>query len=635
MYRAPQQIDAANSSSADKSDAQISPRRSAFMQFFVSIWTRIKFLFTTALAEACECSGPATGSEEETCHLEVKRESVRETDITPVVCHRPVLSPALNLRENVAVIEEYSYNPVPTEESPNKAPFLLLLREKQASLEVYYEGADSFDTNSVAENLDTLPVVESINLLTATTAESPKIVAVAQPTMVSSNLSNLYPVKPPPVVEQAHLVQESSADDDEPVEFEDDFPAESLCGSSEVSSEMEYPPPLTILGRLYTQMENGELTREEHAKLAIDIVQSVLPRNLSDSSETRKPVGANQLYAWQVPPPLPEINGALSDSGSQELCFDKVDPDDSSSFVESILSDAVDVLSSEVDDDEETPSPEESKETTGRSSPPMHHKPQDSLPLPSTTSWESSWEASDISYDGIQTASLDRARSISTGYNAYDLRSKRSSSLKSDRSPTGTPSRKIVRFADSLGLDLATVRQVKDNENPPFIPASALWELKLDIEKSMGSQGAKQYQMCFAQPGSAATFMHRVLNAFVSLENARVDSSRGLLTGTIRVKSVGFEKKVAVRITYNNWGTFFEVPASYVQDSHDGATDRFSFSAVFPTTMVADERAMFAIRYETHTGNVHWDNNFGENYVILCHAKATDMAGDGSWIHYL
>ncbi|VDP67403.1 unnamed protein product [Echinostoma caproni] len=193
---------------------------------------------------------------------------------------------------------------------------------------------------------------------------------------------------------------------------------------------------------------------------------------------------------------------------------------------------------------------------------------------------------------------------------------KRSSSLKSTRTPPGTPGQKAVRFADALGLDLATVRHVFDQENPPKIPASATFDLQLDSDECIAKLGAKQFGLCFAQPGAASNFIRRVLNETVCLEDCHVDMPRGILTGTIRVKSLGFEKHIAVRITYNNWVTFFDSQASYVQGSHDGATDRFSFSVVFPDTMVPGDRAQFAIRYETHTGEQFWDNNHGQNYCV-------------------
>ena len=57
---------------------------------------------------------------------------------------------------------------------------------------------------------------------------------------------------------------------------------------------------------------------------------------------------------------------------------------------------------------------------------------------------------------------------------------KRSTSLKTNKTPPGTPSRKkVVRFADALGLDLESVRHILNLEAPPKIPATALRDLKV------------------------------------------------------------------------------------------------------------------------------------------------------------
>ena len=57
---------------------------------------------------------------------------------------------------------------------------------------------------------------------------------------------------------------------------------------------------------------------------------------------------------------------------------------------------------------------------------------------------------------------------------------KRSSSLKTSKTPPGTPDRKkVVRFADALGLDLEDIRTVMNSQDPPHIPASAMRDLKV------------------------------------------------------------------------------------------------------------------------------------------------------------
>lgn len=605
----------------DTSDSNPDRRRSPFINFFVSIWTRIKFIFTSALGDVCDCSvssknrpsnGDSSVKGDEDCaeatSSELNKSPSNVTDQEPSKC---VLLHTIAEEGSDDLRSEQTLPPQSSE-----AAVSLLLRESSQHLR------NSYDTLEASEPIAE-EHLESVELM----AEGPfsTAIAFAHPIMMASVAPQAHFSKLLQVAEKLHACEVPSITEEEII-VEDNYPAESVCSSCEVLNDTECSSPLTILGRLHTKLKNGDLTTEEYGQLATSVITSTIPRNLSDSAETRKPPGTNQLYAWQLPPPLPAPDPAEEMlPHSQQAVIDTTDP---GFFVDLVISDAVEKVWHGSDSDyarnkiiEQRPS---CIDQVDNCSSLLGGSLHINLPL-----------ACDISYDGLQTASLDRIHSPAAHSPNKAIRSKRSSSLKSERSPDDTPCRKIVRFADSLGLDLATVRQVKDSDHPPLIPASATFDLNLDTEKSFSSLGAKQFQICFPQPGASPIFMHRVLNSFVCLENARVDSSRGLLTGTIRVKSVGFEKKVAVRITYDNWSTFFEIPASYVQDSHDGTTDRFSFCAVFPSSMVANDRAQFAIRYETHSGVTYWDNNLGENYTIHCYAKATDVAGDGSWIHYL
>ncbi|VDO00001.1 unnamed protein product [Rodentolepis nana] len=593
--------------------------RSSSTNFFVSFLARVKLLFTTALAEVCDCSiaskhhpphgdsfsikGDEDGLDENSSH------SVKAPLNTVPTDQEPSKVALLHDCANEDIGDLQTENSEASTKPPEVA-FITLLKESSHDLNKSYDSLRSCDPVT-EEHLEPIDQGDEGQFSTAIT--------FAHPTMMFSVEPEVYYSKLLQIAEKTQIFEIPMTTEEEVV-MTDDFPAENVCSSSEIFSDCECSHPLTTLGRLQAKLINGHITDEEYQKLASNVISSTIPRNLSDSCETRKPRGANQLYAWQIPPPLPEMHFAekLMDPTDQEDSdvFDESNP---SAFVDSLISNAVEKFTHDCQIDGSKPL----------------DKPDGTAIISSDNFQLQIVKPSDISYDGFQTSSLDRVRSPTISCCDATKRSKRSSSLKSERSPDDTPCRKIVRFADSLGLDLVSVRQVKDTENPPFIPASATMDLNLDKEKSFSSLGAKQYQICFSQPGASPNFIHHVLTHFVCLENARVDSSRGLLTGTIRVKSVGFEKKVAVRITYNDWSTFFEIPTSYVQDSHDGTTDRFSFSAVFPNSMVANDRAQFAIRYEIHSGVTYWDNNHGENYIVTCYAKATDMAGDGSWIHYL
>ncbi|KPP61794.1 protein phosphatase 1 regulatory subunit 3E-like, partial [Scleropages formosus] len=116
------------------------------------------------------------------------------------------------------------------------------------------------------------------------------------------------------------------------------------------------------------------------------------------------------------------------------------------------------------------------------------------------------------------------------------------------RSPS---SQKKVRFADSLGLELTSVKHFCDADMPEF-----------------------------ENPGEAPGFLERVRELRVCLE--RADADEFSLSGLVRVLNVAFEKRVLLRYTLNNWVTFFDVPACYVPQSSDGFTDQFSFKIITP-----------------------------------------------------
>ncbi|KAA0192135.1 Glycogen-binding subunit 76A [Fasciolopsis buskii] len=455
------------------------------------------------------------------------------------------------------------------------------------------------------------------------------------------------------------------------------------CGYTYVDSvEAPTSPHLsfTLLNAVYADLKNGIIDESKRDLFVEEVLKSVIPRNLSDSSEVSVTPAMRKMYAWTDPNQYPDdlavddllkegTNNVNHSSDSRfaypgrltmsDSSFSPLSPGTAESNTPTGDAPPSDLGLPDIDRQDQTLAWTMSNlkvtqemrtelQELGASSEPTSRM-DSGRPSLSTARERQSRERSPVTT--INSARLIDTLSLPTfvpfeGRQMFDNttskdfaeeppKPKRSSSLKSTRSPPGTPGQKAVRFADALGLDLATVRHVFDQENPPKIPASATFDLQLDSDECIAKLGAKQFGLCFAQPGAASNFIRRVLNETVCLEDCHVDMPRGVLTGTIRVKSLGFEKHIAVRITYNNWVTFFDNQASYVQGSYDGATDRFAFSVVFPDTMVPGDRAQFAIRYETHTGEQFWDNNHGQNYCVTCYAKATDLAGDGSWVHYL
>lgn len=210
------------------------------------------------------------------------------------------------------------------------------------------------------------------------------------------------------------------------------------------------------------------------------------------------------------------------------------------------------------------------------------------------------------------------------------LRFRKCSSLKSGKTPPGTPGRKkIVRFADVLGLDLADVKTFLDEI--PTIPRSAyrdLHDIELSsspVENTFGisqqpSRSERVLLPLFQQPGGQPFFLERVKDNNVCLENAIVsDPVLFAITGTVRVKNIDYHKSVHIRYTIDNWKTFADLQARYVPNSCDGFSDKFSF-LLYAHTLDIGNRLEFAVRFQTR-GTQYWDSNGGTNYVFQCVSK--------------
>lgn len=237
-------------------------------------------------------------------------------------------------------------------------------------------------------------------------------------------------------------------------------------------------------------------------------------------------------------------------------------------------------------------------------------------------------------------------------------RVRRCSSLKTGKTPPGTPHRKkIVRFADKLGLDLADVRTFLDEI--PKIPNSAYNDLIYDDifrpqqdgcpgniaattsdhhwgdryqddsrRRSMSAIPRKVDRMLvplFQQPGGMANFLDMVRERRVCLENVLVQDPVTLaIQGTVRVINIDFHKSVHIRYTLNSWRNFSDLQATYVSNSCDGFSDKFTF-ILYCHTLLVGQRLEFAVRFQCK-GAQYWDNNSGANYCFQC-LPATSSTG--------
>jgi len=208
----------------------------------------------------------------------------------------------------------------------------------------------------------------------------------------------------------------------------------------------------------------------------------------------------------------------------------------------------------------------------------------------------------------------------------------RSSSLKTGKTPPGTPgTKKIVRFADALGLDLAAVRTFLDEI--PKVPKSAFSDLDYPLEplsspfsifspstnsnKSATNSLNKILVPTFHQPSSRPDFFDKIRDNKVLLENAFF-SDNFTIKGAVRVLNMDFHKSVYIRYTYDEWKTFTDFQTTYVMGSCDGFSDRFEFTLYLrPDLIEIGSRVILAVRFHCK-GEQFWDNNCGADYLFHC-----------------
>ncbi|XP_072255911.1 protein phosphatase 1 regulatory subunit 3C-like [Pyxicephalus adspersus] len=177
--------------------------------------------------------------------------------------------------------------------------------------------------------------------------------------------------------------------------------------------------------------------------------------------------------------------------------------------------------------------------------------------------------------------------------------------VPSPRAPD--PRKKGVVFADALGLALTTVchfsRPLFD-EDPLVLALASL--------RAMRPFSNSTYTLDFQPPAHDYTrFRDKLNQQQVCLEQCAVQGAA--VAGTIKVRNLGYEKKVTLRVSYDNWQSHYDLACSYLRDPYGaGGTDMFSFRLPLPP---GTQWAEFCICFWCE-GKEHWDNNGGKNYTL-------------------
>ncbi|XP_015227262.1 PREDICTED: protein phosphatase 1 regulatory subunit 3C [Cyprinodon variegatus] len=186
------------------------------------------------------------------------------------------------------------------------------------------------------------------------------------------------------------------------------------------------------------------------------------------------------------------------------------------------------------------------------------------------------------------------------------------------------PTKKSVVFADTKGLSLTTIHVFSkfDDERYQNKPVDRITE---ELQFEMTDLGTATMDLKISSPQSLALdfkqpsadyldFRNRLIRNCVSLENCSLQERS--LTGTIKVRNMGYEKSVQVRVTYDSWATFTDYDCTFLNNVYGCQdTDTFAFELDLPERTLPQNRVEFCICFKVQ-GQTFWDNNEGKNYPL-------------------
>ncbi|XP_074937187.1 protein phosphatase 1 regulatory subunit 3A [Phalacrocorax aristotelis] len=195
-------------------------------------------------------------------------------------------------------------------------------------------------------------------------------------------------------------------------------------------------------------------------------------------------------------------------------------------------------------------------------------------------------------------------------------RRRNSASSEEEEADTPTTIARKVSFADAFGFDLVSVKEFNTWE----IPNTGQND---DIEDEVFPQEEYFFSQLFTLPASQEELLQKVREQKVLLESIVFLPGITCMNGIIRVLNVSFEKMVYVRMTLNNWLSYYDILADFMPNSCGSETDQFCFKiSLVPPYQKDGAKVEFCIRYETSVGTF-WANNDDKNYTLICHKKET------------
>ncbi|NWH33564.1 PPR3A phosphatase, partial [Chloropsis hardwickii] len=195
-------------------------------------------------------------------------------------------------------------------------------------------------------------------------------------------------------------------------------------------------------------------------------------------------------------------------------------------------------------------------------------------------------------------------------------RRRNSSASEEEEADTPTNISRKVSFADAFGFELVTVKEFDTWEFPNTGQENY-------IEDEVFPQDEYFFSQQFTLPDSQEELLQKVREQKVMLESVLLLPGITCMNGIIRVLNVSFEKQVYVRMTLNNWLSYYDILAEFMPNSCGSETDQFCFKiSLVPPFQKDGLKVEFCIRYETSVGTF-WANNDDKNYTLICHKKET------------
>ncbi|XP_032064168.1 protein phosphatase 1 regulatory subunit 3A [Aythya fuligula] len=193
-------------------------------------------------------------------------------------------------------------------------------------------------------------------------------------------------------------------------------------------------------------------------------------------------------------------------------------------------------------------------------------------------------------------------------------RRRNSASSEEEEADTPTTIARKVSFADAFGFDLVSVKEFDTWEVPN--PAQ-----NNDLEDEVFPQEEFFLSQLFTLPASQEELLQKVREQKVLLESIVFLPGITCMNGIIRVLNVSFEKQVYVRMTLDDWVSYYDILAEFMPNSCGSETDQFCFKiSLVPPYQRDGAKVEFCIRYETSIGTF-WANNDDKNYTLICHKK--------------